>query len=1164
MKLNEKIEADAHVKKYYKIISEKTECGLDAAKKAKEKGFDVRAEIETTPALDLADRTETIIGPKGISKRYREVMEEMNNNREKTIFKIFRELIDQEWCKIEDPSKRIEQAIKTALVLNTEGVVVAPIDGVPKIQISENPDGSKFIDIYYAGPIRAAGGTSAVLPLILGDYARVLMGLERYKPTEDEIERYVEECQIYEEIFSRQYKLTDDEVRKIIRGCPVCINGEPTETREVSVHRDLRRVPDNRVRGGMCLVISEGVALKAMKILKFSKMLELDWSWLEGIIKVGKSDAFEKKIKPNEKYLTGTAAGRPIFAYPSKTGGFRLRYGRGRNMGIMGKGMSPATMHILDDFVAVGTQIKVERPGKAAGICPVDSIEGPIVRLTNGNVLKVNSAEEALRARPDVEKILFLGDLLVPVGDFSYSAHPLVPAGFCEEWWALELEKKFEGKKTEKRIEELTKNPNEIEAYEAVEISEKFDVPLHPKFLHYYKALANEEMKILIDAISKCSQIKEGSKIKKLEIKNNGTVKELLEKIGLPHELEKGNITISETFAYPLLKTFGLLGENQEKFNAQAEDLNAELSRISGIKIMDKGGSFIGARMGRPEASRPRKMVGNPHVIFPIGLLGGNTRSINKAMNVTSEKNELLEAEICAYECGKCGKLTHLAFCPKCNERTFKIKICPKCSHKIENEKCGKCGANAVHYLKRKINLEEIIEDAEKNLGIKMPELVKGVKGIINEDKVCEPIEKGMLRARHDLHIFRDGTIRYELINAPLTHFKPKEIGVSVETLRKFGYETDINGEPLESAEQMLELFPQDIIIHEKAGDFFVEVTKFVDELLEKFYKTEPLFRIKSREELVGELLLGLAPHTSAAIVGRVIGYTKARVCFAHPYFHQAKRRNIDGDQDSLMLLMDALLNFSHSYLPGSRGGRMDAPLVFTVMLNPNEIDEEVHEMESCFKYPIELYEKSQEFYKADAVNVERIKNRLGSEKQYSGFGYTHETSSFDEGPKTSRYVQLTTMEEKMKAQAKLQNSIAAVEGKDALERVLVTHFIPDIIGNARSFSRQNFRCTNCNAKYRRIPLSGKCTKCGKENIILTIAQGSVRKYLAIAKALIQDYELSAHLKQRIDLISEEIDSVFAGAKVEKEEPKKTRAFKSERSEREREEEGQKSLFEFV
>ena len=55
----------------------------------------------------------------------------------------------------------------------------------------------------------------------------------------------------------------------------------------------------------------------------------------------------------------------------------------------------------------------------------------------------------------------------------------------------------------------------------------------------------------------------------------------------------------------------------------------------------------------------------------------------------------------------------------------------------------------------------------------------------------------------------------------------------------------------------------------------------------------------------------------------------------AHPLFHAAKRRNCDGDEDAIMLLMDGLLNFSRDILPANRGGQMDAPLVLTTRLNP-------------------------------------------------------------------------------------------------------------------------------------------------------------------------------------------------------------------------------------
>ena len=725
------IEASSAVKSYYDSVAAEVEKQLSVATEAKSRGFDVSTAIETKPVADLADRTETIIGPPGIAKRYREVFEETKGNRMDAIFQIFREIMDQQWCKIEDDQKRIEQAIKTCLVLNTEGVVVAPLDGVPEIKISKNPDGSKYIDVYYAGPIRAAGGTSAVLPLILGDYAKQLLGLDRFKPTEDEVERYVEECQIYEEIVSRQYRLSETEVKKIIRGCTVCINGEPTEEREVAVHKNLPRIESNRIRGGMCLVISEGVALKAPKILQFSKQLGLDWSWLEGIIKMGKSESGERKIEPNEKFLEGTAAGRPIFCYPERIGGFRLRYGRARNTGIMGKGIHPATMFLLDEFVAVATQLKVERPGKAAGICPVDSIEGPIVKLLNGSVVKVKSLQQAIELKLRVAKILFLGDILVSIGDFRHSAHPLVPAGYCSEWWAKELQRQLRKIPVEKeQFEETIAKPENVSVAEAIELSEKFNVPLHPNALYYYNALDKNELIQLIGFLQKGQTLNEGKKISGIELQIEPVAKQLLEKIGLQHKVEGDKIIIDADAALALTKTLALQKSSAEIAGIieKSADVIDALNNLSGLVIRDLCGTFVGSRMGRPEASRPRKMIGNPHVLFPIGLHGGNIRSINKAMASETEGSAgKILAEISLFRCPECKQVREQPFCHACGKRTEKISQCPNCGSVSATEKCAKCGKMTSPFSKREIDLGLTMQQAAQNLGIKVPDLVKGV-----------------------------------------------------------------------------------------------------------------------------------------------------------------------------------------------------------------------------------------------------------------------------------------------------------------------------------------------------------------------------------------------------------------------------------------------------
>ena len=95
-------------------------------------------------------------------------------------------------------------------------------------------------------------------------------------------------------------------------------------------------------------------------------------------------------------------------------------------------GVHPATMQILE-FLAVGTQMKIERPGKGNCVIPCDSIEGPIVKLKDGSVLKVNSEEQAKSIKHQVDEILFLGDMLVAFGEFLRNNLNLLPSAWCEE-----------------------------------------------------------------------------------------------------------------------------------------------------------------------------------------------------------------------------------------------------------------------------------------------------------------------------------------------------------------------------------------------------------------------------------------------------------------------------------------------------------------------------------------------------------------------------------------------------------------------------------------------------------------------------------------------------------------------------------------------------------
>jgi DNA polymerase II large subunit len=358
-------------------------------------------------------------------------------------------------------------------------------------------------------------------------------------------------------------------------------------------------------------------------------------------------------------------------------------------------------------------------------------------------------------------------------------------------------------------------------------------------------------------------------------------------------------------------------------------------------------------------------------------------------------------------------------------------------------------------------------------------------------------------------------------------------MGTSLERLKKLGYTKDYLGNDLEYDEQICELKVQDVIVSKSCAEYFVQVSKFVDDLLSKFYRLDRFYKIRKLQDLTGHLTVGLAPHTSAGALARIIGFTDTQVCYAHPFFHAAKRRNADGDEDGLMLLMDALLNFSHSYIPDKRGGRMDLPLILTTRIDPAEVDKEAHNIDTLARYPLDFYEATLKH--EHSKNLEPIMGlvsaQIGTDLQYEQWGFTHDTDDISVGPKESLYKTLKSMMDKMNVQLSLAAKIRAVDEADVAYKVIERHFLPDVLGNLRAFSKQSVRCPLCNTTYRRIPLVGSCTKCGGK-LTLTVHEMSVKKYLDISKKIAEEYNLPIYARQRITLVEKSIDSLFESDKV--------------------------------
>lgn len=1149
-KANSRPACSSEMKKYFDQLDREARRCYRIASEAREMGFDPSTEVEMPLTDDLASRVESLVGPPGVARTIRELAKKMD--RERLALEVAIKVIEE--GKFSHDELAMYQAIRTGLAVLTEGVLVAPLEGVISVKIMSNNDGTSYPSIFFAGPIRSAGGTGQAMSVLLADMVRRKLGLGAYRPTPQEIERYKEEMPIYRQCQHLQYTPTPIEVEHIVSNCPVCIDGEGTDD-EVSGNRDLPRVATNRTRGGACLVIAEGMAQKSSKILKHVKKLGIDgWDFLEAFNKdkvkpyhdspnglkqdedqdddledEGSEEEDHKEKNPDEvdeegakssgkdfqydymptkcslpspsmKYMKDIIAGRPVFSHPSRAGGFRLRYGKARTTGLAATAIHPATMVLLDNFLAVGTQLKIERPGKAGAVTACDSIEGPIVLLQSGDLIQINEVEWADKLSDEVKQVIDVGEILACFGEFLENNHDLVPGAFSPEWWRLLAEKAFE--------EGANINPAEIPTpEEAFRMADEHHLPLHPEYNLFWHDLTAEEIFRLATFIRDDARYEDQTLI----VPKDVDIKDLLVRLGALHIEIQDNL-IFDQYALALVRCSGLDEGLDPRGGSIPEpepgiDPMVYVSGLAGVTIMPRAPTRVGARMGRPEKAKERKMKPPPHVLFPISQAGGPQRLLKEAANKGA-----VEVEISSRICLRCRKENIMPFC--------------------------ECGGHTVitqEPSKRAIHIGELLEAAKNHIGEKNIPPIKAIQGMISKTKTPEAIEKGILRAKHGVWVFKDGTIRFDMTDVPITHFRPKEIGLSLEKAHELGYSDDMDGVPLTSDNQLVEIKVQDIIVSNRCGRYLLQTTKFMDDLLVRFYDLDPYYDALVPEDLFGTLVVGLAPHTSAGVLGRLIGFTPSQVGYAHPYWHAAKRRNCDGDEDSVMLLMDCLINFSKFYLPKKRGGQMDAPLVLSARLDPNEIDKEAQNLDVGKFYPLELYEAAMKGWSPKTIEhvMDVVSDRIGRPEQYEGFHFTHNTSNINMGPNISSYKTLVKMQDKMEAQFELARKIRAVDASDVAARVIESHFLPDLVGNLKKFSKQSFRCTSCNRKYRRMPLKGNCLKCGG-NLTLTVHEKGVKKYLEVTKRIAEKYNVPEYTKQRVLLVEKAIDSLFENDKMKK------------------------------
>lgn len=1294
---------------YTQWMKERAEEVYMIAERARSLGLDPQDVVEIPRASDLASRTEKLLVEHlegmEVASSIRDALAE--HDRETTAIMIARETALRFRDEGYDLQRCIDVGLRVGLAILTEAVLVAPLEGISEVRLLSNMDGSTFLSVHFTGPIRAAGGTAQALAVLIADTIRSEFDIGRYVPTDPEVERVKEEFGLYRG--NLQYRPTPEEIDVIVRACPIMINGESTETIECAGYGRVRNIDEPRIRGGVLLVIGEGMVLKAPKIQKHTERLNVPgWDFISEFSKKGSTNEGDgssfgehrfhsQRVQPITKFMQDIIAGRPIFGMPLAPGGFRLRYGRPRVSGLAAASIAPATMVVVDDFLTVGTQMKIERPGKACAVTPCDEAEGPMVLLKNGRFLRLDSMEAALQHRPDIAQIWDLGEIVLGFGEFMENNKHLVPAGYGMDWWASDL---LESLDDEIRVDHLcsllgierSSTPSglptrdmarvtrvgwhrwlrtlDLSWGQATSIAESFGTAIPPPHNLAWLDLPIAWVPGLVDALM--SGRHEGDALRihdvvdtwssktlmtftddhdssssaevgpvdplnpdsgRREVEEHGIVKSALMLLGCTHHHDGADLLVTEGWeallnglgmvlegSRPLLvrdprplvtdrldrsrEASGILAAESERTRVLSERratrrIAAEtearqrgasiadtdrIGREAAADIPDEGpddaeallraqrfedehhllGSLwlvrrisdlrwehvapvrIGARMGRPEKAAPREMKGKPHTLFPIGIHGGAQRRMDVAMGHGSIR-------ITAGEriCGTCDRTTPFV---RCHHR-----ILHPGRESMPGEVCGGVAQFRSEHVEGRrrgrpmtVALTELLEDAQIRLGLdRLPKIMKAVKGLMSKDQTPEPIEKGYLRAMHEVPVFRDGTIRFDMSDVPITHFTPKEIGADVTKLVALGYERDVDGMPLEHEEQMLEIFPQDFILSRSAGTFLTRVAAFVDDLLVRFYGMDPFYSVERSEDLIGHLIVALAPHTSGGVLSRIIGFSDSSGGYAHPLFHAAKRRNCDGDEDAVMLLMDGLLNFSRSILPSNRGGLMDAPLVLTTRLDPTEVDKEALNVDASWYYDRGFYESTLSGpHPKDVIDrMDIVEGRLGSVTAVRGYGYLLETDRLDRGPALSAYKTLETMKDKMNGQLALGHRLRGVDVRVVASSVIRSHFLPDLRGNLVAFTRQKTRCMTCGESYRRMPLSGKCIAVDKDrrrsiggqsdlglgrssdqcggNLALTVTEGAVRKYIPVTQHVMETYGVDGYTQQNIEWLSKSADSLF-------------------------------------
>ncbi len=1082
--------------KYIQNLKNNLETQIHLATKARSRKLDPQTTIETKLTFTSKAKIAQILN---IPKLEEYLPQNLSHHENPLLLAadIAKQIINGRFVK-KSREDLILLALHSTLVIISQGLISVPQESIPKVSIGSK---SNHLTIHFSNTIRYTTGETIGLVILIADYLRHLLHLTRYNPSPELIDRYIEELEIYFIMNDRVQDLRKDLIKFLVQNIGVEISGEAYERIEVKRYRNLPNVT-NKLRMGMCVALERMIeSINAIAHQRLTSGIP-EWDWLK--------PPFEGIRREKHEFGSNEVRGtQPLLSKSRKPGGFRLRYGYSRNTGQGAAGIHPATMY-LSEMLSPGTNIRIDFMNRSLTVFPVSTLTGPLVKLKDGSSERIESLTRIRELEKQVTQIWEMGDILLSPDDIP-ATETVELSAWTEEWWSQEINRIIFSKIrslenlaanlniTAIELENLLKEPTRYRPSPetAITLSKITNVPIHPYYSFNWNEIAISDLIRLVQKIN-------GSNNDLLP--NDNDLKNILLQLGTPFIISNDCIR-TERFQ-PFTQT--LRGKEEQitqilSKSSPSIEIEKLIHLLTKIPVRSLCHRRIGLKIIRVEKAEPRHVNPPANILFPIGSHGGPQRNLLKA-----QKKAIVDVQVSERFCTNCEESTFTSYCPKCKQKTNQQFICKK-GHISETQKCAECGQYAFSARNRPVDIAELLESGFQKTGSLDLKKIKGVSYLNSRNRIPENIIKGILRAKHNIFVYKDGTTRFDQTNAPLTHFTPKEIHVSIKDLLRLGYYHDVLGNDLVKEDQLIEIYPYDVIISKTASKSLVSVSKFIDDELVSLYGLSPYYRINSLNDIIGSLIVGLSPFSMVAVMGRIIGYTDTNVAYAHPLWHLLKTRNCNGDIDSITLLLDVLLNFSKEFIPALRGGTMDVPSI----INLSNDWKETSVYADYDKVTMNL-----SFYQT--LDKNPLKEELLS---YKMSYLTPSLPKFHTIDNISRYnfenqFRESKIVSKIETELRVLSRIRGIKEGEFVDNILENDFLPKITTSLTRFFLQPVRCNTCNTTFRRVPLS-KCPVCHRQTIGLTLSEGWVLRYLQIINQLKDRYnsDISDYCQSWVELI---------------------------------------------